>query len=422
MIEVSVDALVIGAGPGGSATAQFLAAAGHQVILLERGTFPRDKACGDALTPTAIDELRRLDVDLSGSHPTSGLRISAGGRIVDLPWPVSADERPVSGGTIRRSVLDERIAHAAVAAGAELWRNAEAVEPVNEHGLLRGAMVERRDPDAGEASAPERIMIRARFVAVADGAISHFGRALGTARDRSHAQGLALRGYYASDHHDLPWLESDLDLRDSSGASLPGFRWAFPVGDGTVNVGVGVLSSARNDEAINPSALLEHWVTELPRHWGISHEHAVAEPIGGRLPLGGSVSPRCGPNWLVIGDAAGSANPFNGDGIEAALRTGRQAGEAIDAAIATNDGTPLRHYDRSIDEDWGTTHKVGRLMGRLLGQPTAMRELSRVAVNNRPVIEWVFRLANHDLDPDEQGVANRALRLASRAAGWIPER
>jgi geranylgeranyl reductase family protein len=422
---VTTDALVIGAGPGGSAAARFLATAGHRVILVERDHFPRDKACGDAVTPTALSELQMLGVDLRDVHPTKGLRISAGHRTVDLPWPASdlpKNQDPVTGGTIRRALLDERIARAAAGAGAELWEGAQAIEPVLEHGLLRGAIIELRNADAGPDDRPEVVEIRARFVAVADGAISQFGRSLGTARDRSHAQGLALRGYFASDHHDLQWLESNLDLVDSSGASLPGFRWAFPVGDGSVNIGVGVLSTARNDEAVHPSTLLEQWVKDLPRHWKISPSDAMEEPIGGRLPLGGSVSPRCGPNWLVMGDAAGSANPFNGDGIEAALRTGRQAGQAIDAALVTNDGTPLRHYDIAIEEEFGSTHKVGRLMGRLLGQPSAMRELSRVAVNNRPVIEWVFRLANHDLHPEEQGAANRALRIASRAARWIPER
>jgi geranylgeranyl reductase family protein len=422
---VTTDALVIGAGPGGSAAARFLAAAGHRVILVERDHLPRDKACGDALTPTALSELRMLGADLGGVHPTKGLRISARHRTVDLPWPSSSlptDTEPITGGTIRRATLDERIARSAVGAGAELWEGAKATEPVLEHGLLRGAVIERRDPSDGPDDPPELITVRARFVAVADGAISQFGRSLGTTRDRSHAQGLALRGYFSSDHHDLQWLESNLDLVDSSGASLPGFRWAFPIGDGTVNIGVGVLSSARNDEAVHPAALLEQWVQDLPRHWEISPADAVEEPIGGRLPLGGSVSPRCGPNWLVIGDAAGSANPFNGDGIEAALRTGRQAAQAIDAALVTNDGTALRHYDLAIEREFGSTDKVGRLMGRLLGQPSTMRELSRVAVNNRPVIEWVFRLANHDIDPSEHGAANRALRVASRAARWIPER
>ena len=81
---------------------------------------------------------------------------------------------------------------------------------------------------------------------VADGSNSRFGRALGTWRDRSYPQGMAIRGYYESPMHDDPWIESALDVRDRNGASLPGYGWIFPVGNGTINVGVGLLSTFRD--------------------------------------------------------------------------------------------------------------------------------------------------------------------------------
>ena len=113
-----------------------------------------------------------------------------------------------------------------------MWPATEATEPLVENGLVTGAIV--HDKDAGTTRA-----VRARYVIVADGANSRFGRALGTARNRTYPLGMAIRGYFTSPLHDDPWIESHLDIRDRDGNHLPGYGWIFPVGDGTVNVGVG---------------------------------------------------------------------------------------------------------------------------------------------------------------------------------------
>ena len=192
------------------------------------------------------------------------------------------------------------VAERAVKAGATLWQEAEAVEPVREAGLARGALVRVKhrgseDPGNSEGSRSELREVRARYVVVADGANSRFGRALGTGRDRGHPQGMAIRGYFVSPRHAEAWIESHLDVRDRDGNVLPGYGWIFPVGDGRVNVGVGLLSTFHQWKAVNTSQLMEAFVAQAPASWEISPETSCGPPTGGRLPMSFSVGPTTGP-------------------------------------------------------------------------------------------------------------------------------
>ena len=409
-----VDVLVVGAGPSGCAAAIKLCDQGHSVVMVERALWPRDTPCGDVLTPAAITLLDHLEIPLHDAHLTSGLRLSGAGRTIDLPWP--RIDHPTSGQalTLSRRVLDERLADRAVAGGTEFRTQTSADEPLLEDGLLRGAQV----------SGPNQVTetIRARFVVIADGSLSHFGRALGTARVRTHAQAIARRGYFRTEQDDLPWLEIDLGPRAANGDCLPGYRWAFPMGHGLVNVGVGVLSSSRNVEQLDPGQLLQAWVEELPRHWHIDTTSCVGEPNGGRVPLGGSISPRSGPNWLCVGDAGGNANPFKGDGVEAALRTGVMAGEAIDRALRIGDGLALRHFDRALEQRHARSFKMARFLGRAASRPTVMHRMTQLVMHSQPTRDWLFRVANDDMDPESRAQGKRTYRLLERLAGLIPER
>ena len=132
--------------------------------------------------------------------------------------------------------------------------------------------------------------------------------------------GMAIRGYFTSPYHDEPWIESHLDLRDRDGNHMPGYGWIFPVGDGTVNVGVGLLDTFTGFKTVNTSKLMDAFFATAPARWGISPETSTGPPTGGKLPTGGSVTPKVGPTWIVAGDAAGSINPFNGEGISYGLR------------------------------------------------------------------------------------------------------
>jgi geranylgeranyl reductase family protein len=407
------DALVVGGGPAGAATGHWLARAGHRVLVVEKKRFPREKTCGDGLTPRAVRQLEDMGLGpkLEGSLRYDGLRSIAHGVTLELEWPAHPDF-PSYGYVVRRRDLDRMVADAAAGAGAEVWTGAEAVSPLVEDGLVVGAAVAR---DGVEEP------VRARYVVVADGANSRFGRALGCARDRTYPLGMAVRGYFTSRYHDEPWIESHLDLRDRDGNHLPGYGWIFPVGDGTVNVGVGLLSTFAGWKSVNTSTLMDAFVETAPARWGISPDTSCGPPTGGKLPTGGSVAPNIGPTWLVVGDAAGSVNPFNGEGISLAYETGRLAAEAVSAALVSGDGLALTRYPERLEQIYGLYWKVARAFVRAIGNPAVMRELTRVGMQSRPLMEWVLRIMANLMRPDEVGAAEAAYKMVAALVAVAPE-
>ena len=409
------DVLIVGAGPAGAAAAYWLAQRGRRVIAVEKKRFPREKTCGDGLTPRAVRQLHDLGLAerLEGSQRFDGLRSIGHGVTLELAWPEHPDF-PSYGYVVRRRELDEMVVERAVKAGATVRHGAEAVAPVLENGLLAGAAVSQDG-----SSTPEPI--RARYVIVADGANSRFGRALGTARDRSYPLGMAIRGYFTSPYHDEPWIESHLDLRDREGAHLPGYGWIFPVGDGTVNVGVGLLSTFSGWKHVNTTHLMEAFCETAPARWGLSPETATCAPTGGRLPTGGSVTPRVGPTFVVAGDAAGFVNPFNGEGISVAYETGRLAADAVDLALATGSGLALQTYETRLAEVYGLYFKVARAFVRAIGNPAVMRELTRVGMHSRTLMEWVLRIMANLLRPEELGPAEAVYRAVAALVWAAPE-
>lgn len=410
------DVLVIGGGPAGAATAYWLAEAGHDVTVLEKKLFPREKTCGDGLTPRAVKQLEDMGLGhrLEGTHRFDGLRAIAHGISLELRWP-EHPTFPSYGYVVRRSELDQFVAENAVKAGANLHQGAEAVAPLLDRGRLAGAVVK----DKADGTQRE---VRARYVVVADGSNSRFGRALGTSRNKGYPQGMAIRTYFESPLHADPWIESALDVRDRNGASLPGYGWVFPAGDGTINVGIGLLSTFRDWRNVNTSHLMAEWAATLPEHWGIDPDAPTQAPTGGRLPMGGSIYPKSGPNWLVVGDAAGSVNPFNGEGIDYAYETGRIAAGLLDECLVTRSGMPLQRYQPMLDADYGLYFKVARLFAQVIGRPVLMRELTRVAMHSRPLMDWVLRIMANLLREDELGPAEAAYKAASTLARLIPER
>src|SRR5689334_19359919 len=272
------DVLVVGAGPSGAAAAYWLAERGHRVLVVEKKRFPRDKTCGDGLTPRAVRQLHDMGLaePLAEFQRYDGLRANAHGITLEMPWPEHPDF-PRYGYVVRRSALDEMVANAAVKAGATLWPATEAVQPLVQGGLVAGAIVKCKDDGTTHAA-------RARYVVVADGANSRFGRALGTARERTYPLGMAIRGYFTSPMHDDPWIESHLDIRDRDGSHLPGYGWIFPVGDGTVNVGVGLLSTFKGWKSVNTTHLMDAFCETAPERWGISPSTSCGPPTGGKLP------------------------------------------------------------------------------------------------------------------------------------------
>ena len=414
-MAASTDVLVVGGGPSGAACAYWLADAGHDVTLVERKHYPREKTCGDGLTPRSVRELEAMGLatELSHHHRFDGLRSIAFGRTLELAWPRVPD-MPDYGYVITRADLDELVARRAEKAGATIREGHEAIEPIVERGLVRGAVVRNKD----EGTIAD---ITARYTVVADGANSRFGRALGTSRDREYPLGMAIRGYFTSPRHDEPWIESHLDIRDKAGNVLPGYGWIFPLGDGRVNVGIGLLSTFNQWKAVNTTHLMEAFVDYAPSSWGLSPSTACGPPTGGRLPMGLSVGPHAGPTYLVVGDAGGSINPFNGEGIAYAYETGRMAADAVHQALVSGDGLALADYEARLQQTYGLYFKVARAFVRIIGHPELMRAMVSTGMRSRTLMEWVLRIMANLLRPDELGPAEAAYKLVAAIARIAPE-
>ncbi|MDP9074942.1 MAG: FAD-dependent oxidoreductase, partial [Actinomycetota bacterium] len=269
--------------------------------------------------------------------------------------------------------------------------------------------------------APAMAEVRARYVVVADGANSRFGRSLGTSRNRSYPLGMAIRGYYTSPRHDEPWIESWLDIRDKAGNVLPGYGWIFPVGDGRVNVGIGLLSTFNQWKAVNTSHLMAAFAEYAPSSWDLRPETCCGPPTGGRLPMALSVGPHAGPTYLVVGDAGGAINPFNGEGIAYAYETGRMAARAVHDALVTGDGMALQGFETELQATYGLYYKTARAFVKIIGRPELMAALVSTGMRSRTLMEWVLRIMSNLLRPDELGPAEAAYRAVAALARIIPE-
>lgn len=412
-MSLECDVLVVGGGPAGASAACRLARHGVDVVLVEKKRFPREKTCGDGLTPRSVKALTDLGMtdELGGWHRVRGLRAYGGGHVLELDWP----EHPVFpsyGTVVTRAELDMAIAERARKEGARMLEEVEATEPAAESGLVEAVRLKPK----GDAS----FELRPRFVIVADGSLSRFGRTLGNERDRRYPLGMAIRGYFDSPRSNDDFIESHLDVRDRDGKALPGYGWIFPEGDGTVNVGIGLLSTFREWKGVNTSHLMEAFTHMAPAHWGIDPE-AGRSVRGGKLPMGLSVRPRVGPNWLVVGDAAGAINPFNGEGIAYALETSEVAAELVAEALQTNDGSVLYRYGAILDDRYASYYRAARAFVRLIGEPQVMRALTAVGMRSRPLMSFVLRVMANLLAPELRRPDEVVYRVAEKLVALGPE-
>ena len=402
--EIECEVLVVGGGPSGCACGYWLADAGYDVVIVEKKHFPREKTCGDGLTPRSVRQLydMGLESELRSHHRYDGLRAIAFGKTLELAWP----EHPLfpsHGYVITRADLDALVASRAEKAGAVVVQGAEAIAPLAAEGSARagGAVVTDLEHRSNSN-------IKARYVVVADGANSRFGRALGATRDRSIPLGMAIRGYFHSPRHDEAFIESHLDIRDKDGAVVPGYGWIFPLGDGRVNVGVGLLSTFDRWKGINTTKLMEAFVDFAPSSWEISPETACSVPTGGRLPMGLSVGPNVGGDYLLVGDASGSINPFNGEGIAYGYETGRIAASFVAEAISTDNDRALAGYGQHVEEVYGLYYRVASAFMTAMGRPDVMKVLVSTGMHSKTIMEWLMRIMANLLRPDETGPAELA--------------
>lgn len=417
------DVAIVGAGPSGSACAYWLAQAGWSVCLIEKKHFPREKTCGDGLTPRSVYQLQEMGLEetvAAHGHKFQGLRGFGFGASLEMKWP----EHPVFpdyGYTITRFNLDGLVAEAAERLGATLLNGVEAVgllEPTDaSDGALKGAAgVVVKDKDGAVAE------IRSRYLVVGDGQNSRLGRELGTVRDKSWPMGMALRGYYTSERHDEPWIDSHLDIRDPKGVVVPGYGWIFPLGDGRVNVGVGLLSTGGAWKGVNTTKLQEYFVSQTADAWGLNDESCCGPATGGRLPMGLAIGPRSGPNTLTIGDAAGMVNPFNGEGIAYGYETGRVAAAVVAEALLANDSSLLGLYDERLQSAYGDYFKVARAFVRIISDPKILSVCVAVGMRIEPLMNELLAIMANLMRNDKRGPAELGYRALLKLSDAIPER
>ena len=410
-MPLEVDVAVVGGGPSGAATAHHLAARGHSVLVCEKKAFPREKTCGDGLTPRAVKALEEMGLadELRSWERVKGLRVHAAGRSLDLAFPHLGDWCDY-GLVKQRKDLDRVVLANAEAAGAKVLYETQVDAPVFEGRRVVG-LTARRDG--------EREEVRARYVVCAEGAGTKFSRALGRGRDESYPMGLAIRQYFQSPFQHSGWFDAYLDVRVGPDA-VPGYGWMFPVGDGTVNAGVGLLSTYGNWRQVNLHELQSGFIAQLPPDLGVDAGSACSKPRAGRLFMGASVWPPHGPGFVMVGDAAGMVNPCNGEGIAYGYETGRIAAAHIDAALRDGASPSLGAYSDELLRTYGPYYRLGRRFVKLIGYPDVMHRLVSIGMHSRRMMSFAFTMLANLEDSRPRGAQQRGFFALKKLAELKP--
>jgi geranylgeranyl reductase family protein len=411
---MQTDVLVVGAGPGGSAAAYHLARHGIDVTLLERSAFPREKVCGDGITPRGVVSVLKMGVDPTepGFERVLGLRVHSRTDMIELAWP-ELRTWPDYGLVRTRHDFDAILAARAQKAGARLMERTEALEPVMTDGWVTGARI--RSAEDHEAPATT---IEARFVIAADGAASRFSKHAGVRRDDSRPLGIAARRYYRVDYHPGPWLESWLDLWEGD-LLLPGYGWLFPLADGSINLGAGLLNTFKNFKDVSAQRLFDAFATMLPSDWGFSEETATGKTLSGPLPMGINRTPQAVPGMLLIGDAAGAVNPFNGEGIAYAMETGEMAAEVLHEALIRDRPAIASTYPQLLKDRYEDYFRLGRGFAKLIGRPAIMSRLTKHLLPRPKVMRFAMRMLANLTDGKDGDRQDRLFYLVERLSGAL---
>jgi geranylgeranyl reductase family protein len=324
--------VVAGGGPAGAAAAAHLAEAGLDVVVLDRAAFPRDKACGDFVGPTALVELDHLglatgpEVRAANKIRRAGLFLD-GRRLIVRSLP-RVEGMPAFGRTIPRRRLDALVLDAARERGARVVERARVL----------GFVADAAGIDVSYDRAGASGTVRAAVLVGADGSSSTVARELRGSPPPNKDRIMAVRAYVDG----VTGPDDRADLYFSSD-SFPGYYWLFPTGDGTANIGVGMLL-----DTVPPSR--QHLRTLLGEL--VERDRGLAARLPSRTVAGRIVGwplttynprlPLVGDRLVLVGDAAGLINPLNGEGIQYALASGRMAAGAIAGALDGRTGPTAR--------------------------------------------------------------------------------
>ncbi|MCA0322039.1 MAG: geranylgeranyl reductase family protein [Actinobacteria bacterium] len=394
--SLRTDVLVVGAGPAGSAAAAWSARAGLDVVLADAATFPRDKTCGDGLTPRAIGELTALGLEdwLRARTVNRGLRAHGFGQTLMLPWP--GGSLPNWGSAAPRMDLDARIRQVALDDGATGVEGAKAVDARVEGGRVRGVTFQRGS---------ESFEIECERLVVADGVRSGLGKVLGREWHKDTVYAVAGRCYVDSTMADDPWISSHLELRGETGEVLSGYGWIFPLGGGQVNVGVGSLATTKRPAEVAIKPLMAHYADQRRHDFGLTGAARMA--TSALLPMGGAVSNVAGPNWALIGDAAACINPLNGEGIDYGLETGRMIADLLDTDLS-------RSWPTTLQEHYGEAFSIARRLAGVFTVPKVLTALGPVGMRSDWLMTLALRWMGNLVTDDDRDRSARVWRWAGR--------
>jgi geranylgeranyl reductase family protein len=394
MDRLSADVVVVGAGPAGSAAAAWAARAGHDVLVVDAASFPRDKPCGDGLTPRAVAEMQLLGLGgwLDGRIRHRGLRLAGFGAEVEIDWP--GPSFPAYGSAAPRTELDERIRQVAVDSGCRMLLGSKVVDVDRDS---RGRVTSVRTRDGAVAC---------QQLVVADGARSPLGRLLGREWHQQTVYGVAVRGYLTTPRADDPWMSANLELRTRHGNLMPGYGWIFPLGNGEVNIGVGAMATQKRPADVALRRVIGHYADLHRAEWGFDGPpRAMSSAL---LPMGGAVSGVAGPNWMLIGDAAAGVNPLNGEGIDYGLEMGRLAAEMLGS------GDLSLAWPAALQEHYARAFSISRRLGWLLTVPWLVPTVGPFAMRSTAFMNVVVRvMGNFFTDDDVDFVARLWRRLGA---------
>jgi menaquinone-9 beta-reductase len=406
--RTDADVLVVGAGPAGAAAAYHLARHGVDVLAVDRSGFPREKVCGDGLTPRGVRAIQDLGVDPTapGFVRIDGLRVHGPTVELNLPWP-KLESMPDYGVVRTRHDLDHLLVQRAQKAGALVWERTEVEGPLIEGGWVVGARIR------GEDGSPAHV--RARYVVACDGAASRFAGKAGVGRDAGRPLGVAARRYYRTPRPQQRYFESWFDIWEK-GVILPGYGWIFPVGEDVVNVGAGLLNTTSHFKEISPRRMLDLFVASLPAEWELDEEHAAGPVLSGPLPMGMNRRPLALPGLLVVGDAGGVVNPFTGEGIAYAIESAELAAELIHEALSSDRPGVAHAYPIALRQRYGRYFTLGRLFARAIGNATIMRTSVYHAFPRERLMRFALRMLANLTDGRDGDLDDRVMDALVRMA------
>lgn len=419
-VSDDADVIVVGAGPGGSSAAYHCAAAGLQVLLLDKASFPRDKICGDGLTPRAVAEMVRMGVPIreqDGWIRNTGLRVIGGGHVIELPWP-ELSSYPSFGLARARMSLDHLLVEHARAAGAKFQERTTVTGPLLDERTGRVIGVQ-----AKVAGQDGPVIYRAPVVIAADGVSARLATGMGLEKRQDRPMGVAVRTYFRTPRHDDPMMESHLELWDGKpGESdlMPGYGWIFSLGDGSANVGLGSVSSTAAATTVNYKDLFAKWMANAPAEWEFTEEHQLGPVRGAALPMGFNRGPLYGRGLMLVGDAAGMISPFNGEGIAYALQAGRVAADSITQSLARGTAAgrerALATYGTRMKDDLGGYYTLGRVFVKLIEHPQVMHLCTRYGLPRPLLMKFVHKLLADCYEPHGGDWADRVIAGLARMA------